>query len=510
MFQSRLHYTQYQVNLVSIVAELGLYLPVPLLGFLCDRRGPAPASLIGAACFGGGYLLASEVYRRGPPSTAAGGGNGLPFSLMMLSFASIGLGTCAMYLAAVSTCAKNFGRGKHKGFALAAPIASFGLGGMWQSQVGQNFLTETNPDGTRGEVDVARYFLFLAILLFVVGLIGALLLRVVNEDAMISEAVEELERSGLLDDSAYFRPRSTDYGTLDPATPGTLTSLDKARHDDDRARKTWLLNSETRRFLADPTMWWFAAGFFLVTGPGEAFINNLGTLISTLYPSPVSNLPITLPATHVSIVAVTSTISRIVSGALSDLLAPVAPVHQYPTRPRRPASASHSLAESLTSLDPLPTATSTSSAAPRRLTVSRITLLLAATLLLSLGLLLLATGLVQDHAASRFWLVSSLIGIGYGAAFSLTPIIVSCVWGVENFATNWGLIAMAPALAATVWGLLYAAVYDAHAPAAEECYGRSCYQATFWGMAVATWVALGLWAWAWRGRGGWRGRGIAV
>ena len=54
--------------------------------------------------------------------------------------------------------------------------------------------------------------------------------------------------------------------------------LSKRREEDEARKKTWLLNEETSRFLTDHTMWWLAAGFLLVTGPGEAFINNVGWL----------------------------------------------------------------------------------------------------------------------------------------------------------------------------------------------------------------------------------------
>jgi hypothetical protein len=50
---------------------------------------------------------------------------------------------------------------------------------------------------------------------------------------------------------------------------------EKEREEEERRKKNWLLNYETRVFLQDPTMWWLAAGFFLVTGPGESYINNV-------------------------------------------------------------------------------------------------------------------------------------------------------------------------------------------------------------------------------------------
>ncbi|GAB1735953.1 hypothetical protein NU219Hw_g5286t1 [Hortaea werneckii] len=553
LFQRRLHYTQLQVNGVSITAELAMYLPVPLFGFLCDRFGPGVPSLLAGVLFGLGYVLAAFTYASGPPPSA--GGDGRPYWSMILAFIPIGCGTSCMYLSAVTTCAKNFGRGKYKGLALALPIACFGLSGMWESQVGSQLLYERLPGGGKGEVDVYRFFLFLGCFLLAAGAVGFFALRIVGEEELIDEAVEELEASGLLEDSAFFQPSNRDvtarHTGVDQLAYGTLPTGDRrlsaeevdelhqkaAEHraylaEQDR-KKAWLLNEETRRFLTDKTMWWLAAGFFLVTGPGEAFINNLGTIIGTLYPPPtsLSDGPppkMTTAATHVSIVAITSTIARILTGTLTDILAPSAPRHQHRRGP-------NSLQNSTTSLshpsDPAPLPTTTSNG----FHLSRITFLITFSLIMSLGQLLLATGLLQNHG-DLFWLVSASIGAGYGAVFSLTPIIVSVVWGVENFGTNWGIVATAPAIGATVWGLVYSAVYQGAAnhatgatgfpgPAGSQpemqvqaqavveerlCYGAMCYAPTFWAMAASVWVACGLWMYAWRGPGGWSRRGIAV
>lgn len=207
----------------------------------------------------------------------------------------------------------------------------------------------------------------------------------------------------------------------------------------------------------------------------------------------------TSAATHVSIVAITSTVARLVFGSLTDLLAPTSIGHHY-------QSASNSLA----SLPPR----------NERFTVSRIAFLIGSALLLSLGQVILASGAIQNHA-ERFWIVSTLIGSGYGALFSLTPLIITVIWGVENFGTNWGIVAMVPALGATVWGIVYSTVYQWGAEKSalsydidlEEdvlCYGKQCYAMSFWAMAISVWVGCGLLVWAWKGRGGWSQRGIAV
>ena len=533
LFQRNLHYTQLQVNGVSITAELAMYLPVPLFGLLCDRTGPGVPSLLAGVLFGFGYVLAAFAYKSGPATAA--GGEGWPYWVMVLAFVAVGCATSCMYLSAVTTCAKNFGRGKYKGVALALPIACFGLSGMWESQIGSHLLFERKADGGKGDVDVHRFFLFLGCMLFAMGAVGFFALKIVDEEELIDDAIEELEQSGLLGDSEFFRygagNRNGGYGTL--ANPERRVSAEevdelqrktteqKAYQDEEQRKKTWLLNEETRRFLCDHTMWWLAAGFFLVTGPGEAFINNLGTIIGTLYPPATSSdetrSGMTTAATHVSVVAITSTIARILTGTLTDLLAPSTPSGQHRRGPT-------SLANSVASLPPLQ---------PRRgFELSRMAFLITFSLIMSAGQIILASGFLQGRG-NLFWLVSANIGAGYGAVFSLVPIIISVVWGVENFGTNWGIVATVPAAGATIFSLLYSGVYQwasdrgsthglggllgagilvgvEEAKADVLCYGSDCYALTFWTMAACVWVACGLWLWAWRGPGGWWRRGVAV
>ena len=513
IFQERLHYTQFQVNGLSSAASFATYMPVPLLGYMCDRVGPGPLSFVSALFFAAGYGLAAGVYKREAESPAlADGGDtsGLAYWAMIAAFVFIGVGTCSMYMSAVATCAKNFGRGKHRGLALAVPIAAFGLSGMWQSQLGSRVFYERFADGTKGDLDVFHFFIFLGVLLFVVGCLGTFGLKIVDEEDLIDEAVEELERSGYLDGSTFLQgSRTADrpgYGAIaqSPLDMESAGILEPHKADDDtdseeedenaRIKKTWVLNAETRRFLTDHTMWCFALGFFLMIGPGEAFINNLGTVIKTLYPPHLKFVgEPTNAATHVSIVGITSTLVRLLTGSLTDLLAPSPQARHVQI-------------------------TSSGTLERKRFSLSRVSFLLFFAVTLSVGLAALASGWIQNHG-ERFWVASGLVGAGYGAVFSLTPIIITVIWGVENFATNWGIVAMFPALGATFWGLVYSAVYQAGVEKAalkqggEEdqfCYGSECYASAFWAMAVSVWVACGLVLWAWKGKNGWAQRGIVV
>ncbi|KPM43425.1 putative transporter MCH1 [Neonectria ditissima] len=494
LFQSHLHYTQFQVNAVAIAGSIALYLPISILGYICDRVGIRPLALLAAVFFGIGYALAAGVYRKLDLQDGGilddDGAWSVP--LMMIAFVCIGGATCSIYMAAVSSCAKNFGKGKYRGLALASPITSFGLSPMWLSQVGNSRLfTERRPDGSPGDLDVFRFFVFLGVLNCSLGVLATLTMTIVNEQDLIDEAIDELEQSGLLDGSTLLA-RSVSYGTADPSAREDPASLEQSKDDDARWKKNWVLNTETRQFLTDRTMWSFALAFLFMVGPGEAFINNLGTVIGTLSPPTSEGLGHrTSAATHVSIFGVTSTLSRILIGTITDLVAPSPQTQHVQVTSYLPATG-------------------------RRFVVSRVAFLLFFGLMLSLGLVTLASGFVQDHA-ERFWIVSGLIGAGYGAIFSLTPLIVTIIWGVENFSTNFGIIAMLPALGSTFWGLVYSAVYQAGANQSAHgetrdlfCHGKQCYESTFWAEGVTVWVGCGLLLWAWKGNGGWKQRGIVI
>ncbi|CAD6502474.1 BgTH12-05066 [Blumeria graminis f. sp. triticale] len=480
LFQERLGYTQMQVNMVAMAAQIAIYLPVSGSGYLCDRLGPAPVSVISAMFFLAGYLLAAFAYRGGAQNTHdMSETHGWPVGVMVFAFVLIGLGTTLMYLSALTNCAKNFEKSRYKGFAMASPLAALGLSGLWQSQVGSRLLYERRSDGKRGDVDVFKFFIFLAITISLVGFMGGFLLRVFDADDAEGDAVEESERNALLESHPS---DGQGYGSHEDHTVDQSANLGQ-RSDMKNStvrRYVWGFNEEIRSFLRDHTMWWLMAGFFMVSGPSEAFVTNLGTILGTLGSASSQSDPLsTTAATHISIVNSASTLTRLIFGTLPDFIAP-----------RAPNSSSSGF------------------------TISRLTLLIGATILLSLGQILLAAGFVQTHI-ERFWIISILIGSGYGALFSLTPLIISVIWGVDNFGTCWGIVSMVPALGATFWGLIYSWVYQYFANkyggyGSLLCHGQACYAATFWAMAGSVWVGCAMWIWAWRGRGGWSDRGILV
>ncbi|KAI6244536.1 putative transporter mch1 [Erysiphe necator] len=498
LLQTRLKYTQTQVNTVALAAQITLCLSVSFIGYLCDRVQPAFISLSSAITFGLGYSVAAFTYKYGANSVYE---NTQPSALsvwiMVIAFVMIGLATTMMYLSTITTCAKNFRNDKHRGLALASPIAAFGLSGFWQSQIGSKLFIEHSLNGKKGDVDVFKYFIFLAFLLTVAGTVGFFLLRIVDENDLIDEATEQQERTRLLgSNEPSFNSRINYNSRVDAPNNDEMGNRSKKLSKEEMSR---YLNLKTATFVRDPTMWFFAVGFLLVSGTGDAFITNMGTVIGTLdFSSQDPNKLSTIVATQVSIVSLSSTAARLIFGSLTDIFAPAPSLNfdHYSVH----SSTHHKFC-------------------PSNFSISRNVFLIGSALLLSAGQVVLAAGFAQNHM-NRFWIVSTFIGFGYGAVYTLSPLIVSIVWGVENFGTNWGIITTTPVLCIAFWDLIYSKIYEAGARASNYehqseydeilCYGKSCYSTTFWAMAVSVWVACALWLWAWKGKQGWAKRKVSV
>lgn len=201
--------------------------------------------------FGPAYLLAAYAIN-----------NDSPFHVMLIAWVFVGAGSSSMYFAGVTTCAKNF-TGNSRGIALALPIAAFGLSSLWESQLVSRVFTDK-----AGDLIIANVFTFFAGLLTIVGFLGGVGLTIVpteeEEEETIVRDVESVsgERTGLL--SGGSKPITYGAESVGPIT----------------RKKEGFLSEATMSFLKDKTMWWFAAGVFLVTGSGESFINNVGYFFS--------------------------------------------------------------------------------------------------------------------------------------------------------------------------------------------------------------------------------------
>lgn len=151
-----------------------------------------------------------------------------------------------------------------------------------------------------------------------------------------------------------------------------------------------------KKFFGDRKTLLCLLSFVLVSGPLEMYQNNVGLIAKTGGSG-------TRTATQVALFSVFSTASRLSVGALADLL------HFRPPM-----------------------------------------------ILLSVLCMLAVTDALLAFRLIPLDIGSSLSGFGYGASFTLYPLMVSKAWGLQRFATYWGLFILGPAFGAFIFGMLFA------------------------------------------------------
>lgn len=469
IFQSHLHYSTLQINGIAIAGSLALYLPMSIMVSICDHSGSAVLALISSSLYGTGYQIAAWTYSR-QEDLGSEQNNRVLYIFMLLAFVCIGTGTCALYIASVTTSAKNFVHSKHKGLVIAMPVTAFGLSGALISQAGSSLFAIIAPDGG-SEIDAFALFNCLSILLCMIGLVGVFALQVVDEHDDVGTDADRESEPGLRQGYNAISSEPVEDGI-------NSNNLQK------RASKMPFSSYAVYAFLTDATVWPFALAFFFIVGPTEAFLNNLGSILRSLSP-PNELIHSAAPETHIAIFSLGSTFTRLSLGIVTDLLAP-AKLTEVPRT-------------------------------NQMFSVSRVTFLVTFGLVQSFALFFLASGTVQNHV-DRFWIVSGLMGLGCGASYTLSPLIIANVWGVDSFGTNFGIINMLPALGSAFWGLVYSAVYESNSKPTSPvgsgdevfCYGRQCYAATYWVEGCIMWAACALLIWVWKGKGGWLERGIVL
>lgn len=400
------------------------------MGITADVYGSAFLAFLAAIFFGLAYGLAAWAYA-----------SILPYPAMMVAFLFIGGGTACIYFGSITACAKTFS--SNRGLALGLPITAYGLSSLWQSQIVAQFFT----DKETGDVYVPQLFTFFALFLAAVGLTATFGYRngYRPENTAIpataksasaqslrsgSQKSTDDEESPLLNDTNSLNSEAISMHPTGMDDAGSSISNSIADDFDDQpiatTRKQMVLE-----FVQDITAWGLALGLFTTTGPGEMFLNNMGSIIRALgKPGPSAS-------TNVAIISFSSSAMRIIAGIASDQIATRGPKY------------------------------------------SRMWVLLFFTAVLAFGHWFVGLGGLEIENGSWFWVVSATLGAGYGAVFTLAPTLVSLVWGAERFGTNWGVLFVFPAVGSIVYELIYAGIYDHYSDNSRLCYGLQCYQTTF-------------------------------
>ncbi|KAJ3674569.1 hypothetical protein LUZ60_005185 [Juncus effusus] len=129
-------------------------------------------------------------------------------------------------------------------------------------------------------------------------------------------------------------------------------------------------------------------------------------------------------------------------------------------------------------------------------------------LFISLTLLIMSIGHVIISLGFKecLYIGSILVGLCYGAQWSLMPSITSEIFGLEHFGTIFNAVAVASPVGSYLLSVrVVGYFYDLEARGEESCFGRNCFGMSFGIMAAVCAVGSGLgFALFWRCRGFYR------
>ncbi|GAA6017273.1 hypothetical protein JCM10207_003674 [Rhodosporidiobolus poonsookiae] len=460
---NRLGLTSTQTNAVGAAGNMGVYLSSPFIGRLVDRRGPVPPLLFAAVSLFSGYLLIRSFY------DGAESGAGLFASLGVpgLVFAELltGVGSTAGLSAAGNTVAKSYK--KKRAAALSVVLSGFGLSAFFYSTLA--FLFIHPREGSRDAT--SDFLLMLALGCLISMTIGLIFVRPVLhpslapsppvDPANAPDSAEEVDATAAV-------PVEDDLAPS-PSERTPLVRTASAKSVQERNVAGWALLREADFYL----IFLFNG---LCAGVGLCYINNLGTVVrslalSTSTSSPFSANDIALAQSRlVSLLSFCNFLGRLFSGFGSDFLLH----HKNPNR---------------------------------RLPRVWWLVFTASMYFLSQIAASLATTVEGWHGLA---LPTILTGFAHGSLFGLSGIIGLERFGMANFSSTNGILALAPALFGQSTNLIFGRIYDSHArslppslsplssiltAAGPTCTeGRACYLSAFrltTGMAGAA-ICVGL------------------
>ena len=274
--QALLGYSGTQVNIVSSIGDLGLYIGATPMGFFFDKFGPLPTYLLGSVCLFAGYALmwAGSIGRI--PSNSI---------MMGLYMTLVGYGSSAGYMAGLLTNSKNF-EPQHRGKIVAVLVAAYGLSAAIFSQIYQRAFDH----------DVTKLFWILAIILGIVPILGIFLVRSVPISVSPSVPSPPTDSSSLI---------SIENGVQTGSTNSTPTSLtySPGKYGDLKGLAV----------IIHPDFLLLFAVIICCTGVGLTWINIIGSIVKSYR---ITAIP---ASGYVIGLSVANAAGRLLFGLLTDL-----------------------------------------------------------------------------------------------------------------------------------------------------------------------------------------------
>ncbi|ODN73718.1 hypothetical protein L202_07258 [Cryptococcus amylolentus CBS 6039] len=425
-----------EAQTIVVGGIVGVYLMAAPLGWLTDRYGPRVGSLISGCLSAAGYLSFATILDKSTPETP-----GL-YLWLTAAFFLVGAATVGSYFACLTCASLSFP--SHPTLSLSLPLSLIGLSSLAISSFSTlpTFLSPKTHD-----LDPVKFLFFLGILSPAVNLFGFAFLRIVPPalpdkslhthlpgDAPDSNSDSDADQDPALD------PLSASLN-LSEHTPlligGPRSALEEIEEDQAQGRDVaW----GVRELICDwKGFWVFGVLCALVVGPGEMVIASIGSILTSLLPSPTSLLslaspnPLKLRNKHVFLLSLSSTLARLITGILADSLCPPPTPFKNPDHtPGDPSKPEHVFRQ-----------------------VKKVRLTRSAFAGLCAGVLagVFGWGSGWLRAEGGLGVVSVGAGAMYGALFTLTPAIVSHHFGPTNFGLAWGMISYFAALGSIIYSV---------------------------------------------------------
>ncbi|KAH3899917.1 related to Probable transporter MCH1 [Saccharomycodes ludwigii] len=395
------NYTPLQINLISSVINMGGYLTPPLLGLLSDSHGPVLLSMISSFGFVPGYWYLSGI--------TPDNNHTIPFGLTLFCFFFIGCSTSALFFSALLSCSKFYSNSKL--LCISLPTTFYGISSIWMGYIFTHVKWfYTYFDGEKGDIlDLPKVFKFLSIFYMCICLF----------DWISTSIVARLKNESVYKNTTAVAPISVassatiadEHQALLPEQECSITDMGKSLSEFFRSSSTYLL------FL---TMF----GSF---GVLESYLSNMGA-ISNLYNNSHSK-KVSAQET-LTIFSGNSTSIRIIVGVLLDVLN-----RMFSKRG---------------------TSTIKKNKSNRLITMSILWVLLMVGALSQYIFVIFG----DDISSIALNLATACCGLAYGGLFTIFPSLVLNMWGQDIFGTCYGSFMVAPALGSTLYGIMFAKIYE--------------------------------------------------
>ncbi|RGB38046.1 major facilitator superfamily domain-containing protein [Rhizophagus diaphanus] len=411
----RLDFSSVEVNTIGSAANYGVYLCKPLFGYIADNYGGRRTTFFASFGIFLGYFCLAMTYN--------GNFSDSSFLLCALYVFIAGMASSAGLVSSLVTIAKNIQ--SFRGIAFGAPIALFGLSAAIYSEINTLWFKK----------DTYHFLLFIAISSGVCMFIGSWFLVVVPPPNNQDEIVVEEEGC-----SSHVTSKVNTVGKSDKSENTPL--LNKVKEEVDIGGWDLFYNHDAKVL---------AMSMFFIAGTGLMYINNVGSIIKSLYFASSTHPHTTLPNSedhsssqiqelqnmHVFFLSVFSCIGRLSVGVISDL-------------------------------------------AGLLFNLPRLWFFIISGFWLFLAQLLI---LFYVNDLDKLLIVTILVGFGFGNLYAIGPTIVSEWFGTKRFGLNWGMIACIPAFGGQLFNLLFGFNNDQHQH--HHCLGQNCYDSVFYISAFA-------------------------